>query len=132
MNTKLYRKKNRPKERALIKAFFPRWRESASRNKSIWEGTIPQRSCPGTSQQNGRAERKHRHILDTTRALLLSTNVPEPFRGEAAHTAVYTINGVPSSVIHNQSPYERLYGTRLPYSQSFSDVLATGFCPFIK
>ena len=26
-------------------------------------GTLPQRSCPYTSQQNGRAERKHRHIL---------------------------------------------------------------------
>lgn len=35
-------------------------------------GTIPNRSCPGTSQQNGRAEQKHRHILDTVRALLIS------------------------------------------------------------
>jgi transposase InsO family protein len=35
-------------------------------------GTIPHLSCPGTSQKNGRAERKLRHILDTVRALLLS------------------------------------------------------------
>ncbi|KAL3511541.1 hypothetical protein ACH5RR_024258 [Cinchona calisaya] len=37
-------------------------------------GTVIHRSCPGTSQQNGRAERKHRHILDTTRALLISSS----------------------------------------------------------
>ena len=42
-------------------------------------GTQPHRSCPGTSQQNGRAERKHPHILDTTRALLLSSSCPEHF-----------------------------------------------------
>ena len=35
-------------------------------------GTIHRLTCPGTSQQNGRAERKLRHILDTVRALLLS------------------------------------------------------------
>ncbi|KAL0546824.1 hypothetical protein IC582_016742 [Cucumis melo] len=29
------------------------------------QGTLVQRSCPHTSQQNGRAERKHRHILDS-------------------------------------------------------------------
>jgi len=38
--------------------------------------TAPHLSCPGTSRQNGRAERKLRHILDTVRALLLSSLVP--------------------------------------------------------
>lgn len=42
-------------------------------------GTIIHRSCPGTSQQNGRAERKHRHILNTTRAFLISFFCPEIF-----------------------------------------------------
>ena len=42
-------------------------------------GTIHQLTCLCTSQQNGRAERKLRHILDTIRALLLSANVPAPF-----------------------------------------------------
>jgi hypothetical protein len=79
-------------------------------------GTRPHRSCPSTSQQNGRAERKHRHILDTTRALLLSSSCLEKFWGEAALTAVYTINCVPTPVINNQTPYERLYGTSPPYT----------------
>ena len=42
-------------------------------------GTIHHLTCPGTSQQNGRAERKFRHILNTVRALLLSAKVPAPF-----------------------------------------------------
>ena len=42
-------------------------------------GTVHHLTCSGTSQQNGRAERKLRHILDTVRALLLSAKVPAPF-----------------------------------------------------
>ena len=43
------------------------------------QGTVVQRSCPHTSQQNGRAERKHRHILDSVRALLLSASCQKNF-----------------------------------------------------
>ncbi|KAL0541080.1 hypothetical protein IC582_021111 [Cucumis melo] len=78
--------------------------------------TLVQRSCPHTSQQNGRAERKHHHILDSVRALLLSASCPEKFWGEAALTSVYTINRLPSSVLQNISPFERLYGTPPNYS----------------
>ena len=42
-------------------------------------GTVHQLTCPGTSQQNGRAKRKLCHILDTVHALLLSSKVPAPF-----------------------------------------------------
>uniref|UniRef100_A0A2N9HM45 Uncharacterized protein n=1 Tax=Fagus sylvatica TaxID=28930 RepID=A0A2N9HM45_FAGSY len=70
----------------------------------------------GTSQQNGRAEHKHCHILDSVRAFLLSASCPERFWGEAALTAVYTINRFPSSVLQNVSPFERLYGTPSSYS----------------
>lgn len=44
---------------------------------------LSQRSCPHTPQQNGVAERKHRHILETARSLLLSASVPSPFWAEA-------------------------------------------------
>ena len=55
-------------------------------------GTVSQRSCPGISQQNSLAERKHHHILDTIQTLLISTNFLEPFWREAALTTVYIIN----------------------------------------
>jgi transposase InsO family protein len=64
-------------------------------------GTVHQFSCPDTSQQNGRAERKLRHILDTVRALLLSSKVPVPFWGEAVLTAAHAINRIPSPTISN-------------------------------
>ena len=78
-------------------------------------GTVHHLTCPGTSQQNGRAKRKLRHILDTVRALLLSAKVPAPFWGEAALNAVHAINCIPSLVIHNQTPYERLFGSPPDY-----------------
>uniref|UniRef100_A0A2N9IYY0 Integrase catalytic domain-containing protein n=1 Tax=Fagus sylvatica TaxID=28930 RepID=A0A2N9IYY0_FAGSY len=79
-------------------------------------GTIFHTSCVGTSQQNGRAERKLRHILDTVRALTNAASTPASFWGEAALTAVYTINRCPSPVIQNTTPYERLFGTAPNYS----------------
>ena len=72
-------------------------------------GTVHHITCPGTSQQNGRAERKLRHILDTIRALLLFAKVPTPFWGEAALNVVHTINRIPSAIIHNQTPYKSLF-----------------------
>ena len=73
-------------------------------------GTLFQWSCPYTSQQNGHAERKHRHILDVVRILLISASLPECFWGEAALIAVHTINHIPSPTTHNKSPFELLYG----------------------
>ena len=76
---------------------------------------VHQLACPGTSQQNGRAEQKFRHILDTIRALLLSAKVPTPFWGETVLYVVHTINRLPSPVIQNQTPYECLFGSPPDY-----------------
>ena len=73
------------------------------------DGTLSHRSCPHTSQQNGRAERKYHHILDTVRALFISSSLPEQFWGEAALTVVYTINRIPTLVLGTRSPYKCLY-----------------------
>ncbi|XP_011014024.1 PREDICTED: uncharacterized protein LOC105117915 [Populus euphratica] len=50
------------------------------------DGTIHQTSCTDTPKQNGVAERKHRHIVETTRSLLLSAFVPNEFWGEVVLT----------------------------------------------
>ncbi|RVW51668.1 Retrovirus-related Pol polyprotein from transposon RE1 [Vitis vinifera] len=57
------------------------------------------------------SRRKLRHILDTVCALLLSAKIPAPFWGEASLHVVHVINRIPSVVIHNQTPYERLFGS---------------------
>jgi hypothetical protein len=69
-------------------------------------------SFPYTSQQNGRAERKHRHILDSVRAMLISASCPERAWGEVVHV----INRLFSFVIGNVSPFERLYLTAPDYN----------------
>uniref|UniRef100_A0A2N9INP4 Uncharacterized protein n=1 Tax=Fagus sylvatica TaxID=28930 RepID=A0A2N9INP4_FAGSY len=50
--------------------------------------------------------------LSRLQLLASQASTPEPhFWGEAALTAVYTINRCPSPVIQNTTPYERLFGT---------------------
>jgi len=78
--------------------------------------TVHQSSCTDTPQQNGVAERKHRHIVETARSFLLSAHVPRQFWGEAALTAVYVINRIPTSLNGGLSPYEKLYGEVPDYS----------------
>ena len=80
------------------------------------DGTIHQSSCTDTPEQNGVAERKHRHIVETARSLLLSAYVPSEFWGEAVLTAVNLINKIPTSHCSGLSPFEKLYGCAPDYS----------------
>lgn len=43
------------------------------------QGIIHQRSCVYTLQQNGVVERKHRHLLETARALSFQPKIPSQF-----------------------------------------------------
>ena len=72
------------------------------------QGIIHDSSCVNTPQQNGVAERKNGHLLNTTRALLLQGSVPKSYWGEAVLTATYLINKLPSRVLDNKSPIELL------------------------
>ena len=65
-------------------------------------------SCPHTHQQNGSAERKHRHIVEVGLALLANASMPLKFWDEAFLTAVHLINMWPSRTISNETPTERL------------------------
>ena len=85
------------------------YKESSLTQFLSQNGIIVQRSCPGTSPQNGHIERKHRHILDMIRAFLISSSCPEILWRKAALTNVYTINYIPSLIIGNISPFECLH-----------------------
>ena len=78
----------------------------AFRSLLVNDGTLPQLSCPSVPAQNGVAKRKHRHLLKTTRALLLSTSILTEFWADALLTAVHLNNCIPSPVLHQDTPFQ--------------------------
>ncbi|KAK9714933.1 hypothetical protein RND81_06G131800 [Saponaria officinalis] len=74
------------------------------------KGIIHQRSAPGVPQQNGRVERKHRHLVETARSMMLNADLTKKFWGDSLLTATYIINKLPSAVLGWKTPYEILLG----------------------
>lgn len=60
-------------------------------NRILHETTYPH-----TPQQNGVIERKKRHILETTRGLLIGASVPQSYWADVVTYAVYLMNRMPS------------------------------------
>lgn len=74
-------------------------------------------SCPHTPQQNGIAERKHRHITELGLSMLFDGNVPQRYWVEAFFTSSFFGNLLPSSaLVDNKSPYETLFNKKPEYS----------------
>jgi histone deacetylase 1/2 len=73
-------------------------------------------SCPYTHQQNGAAKRKHRHIVEIGLALLAYSSMPVRFWDEAFLTVTFFINRLPTRVIDNATPMERLFNAKPDYT----------------
>ena len=80
------------------------------------KGIVHQKSCVDTPQQNGIAERKHKHLLEVARALMFQANLPPRFWGESVLTGVYLINRFPTPLLQNRSPFEVLYKRKPTYT----------------
>ncbi|KAG7556913.1 Integrase catalytic core [Arabidopsis suecica] len=65
-------------------------------------GILHQTSCPYNPQQNGVAERKNRHLMEVSRAMLFQKHMPKRFWGDAVMTACYLINRTPTRDLRNK------------------------------
>lgn len=73
-------------------------------------GILHQKSCVYTPQQNGIVERKHRTLLDSARALMFQSSLPDKFWPYALMTATWMKNRIPSRILDWKTPYEVLFG----------------------
>ncbi|CAL9021646.1 unnamed protein product, partial [Prunus brigantina] len=86
-------------------------------------------SCPHTPQQNGLAERKHRHIATMIRTLLTTSQTPHNLWVEAALIAVHLINLLPTPNLQWDTPYNRLF--QHPPSYSHLRVFGCSCFPYL-
>ena len=80
-------------------------------DKYLKEHGITRRlTVPHNPEQNGKAERMNRTLLDTLRCLLFQANLPFKFWAEAANTANHIRNRLPSNSLKGKTPYETWTG----------------------
>ncbi len=69
-------------------------------------------SCSYSPQQNGVVERKNRHIVEITHAMLNEKNLPNYFWAEVLATVVYIMNRTPITTIHGMTLKEKFTGKK--------------------
>lgn len=78
-------------------------------------GVLHQKSCVYTPQQNDIVERKHKHLLQGSRALMFQSGLPIKFLGDSILTVTFIINRLPSTILNWKFPYELLYDKVLDF-----------------
>jgi hypothetical protein len=73
-------------------------------------------SCPYTHQQNGTAERKHRHVVEVGLALLSHASMPLKSWDESFQIVAFLINHLLTHVLNYASPIEKLFSTKPAYT----------------
>ncbi|XP_075085054.1 uncharacterized protein LOC142168292 [Nicotiana tabacum] len=93
-------------------------------------GIIHQRTRAYTPQQNGVVERKHKHILEVTRAIRFQAQISIKFWGHNILAAVYLINRMPSYVVY-MLPYEKLHN-RKPFQGHLRVIICLCFAKTVQ
>nr|GEU95505.1 histone-lysine N-methyltransferase family member SUVH9-like [Tanacetum cinerariifolium] len=69
------------------------------------------------STSQAHEERKHRHLLDTTRALKFHSGLLSEFWGDCVLTSTFLINKMPMEILDWKTPFEMLNGNVPGYKQ---------------
>lgn len=81
-------------------------------------GIIHQTSVPYTPEQNGKAERENRTLVEAARTMLNACkDLPKSLWGEAINTAAFVINRTGKSRVSEKSPYEVWFGKKFDINQ---------------
>lgn len=75
-------------------------------------GIVHQTSCIYTPQQNGIVERKHQHLVQVARSLVLTSGISKTYWGDAMLASAYIINRLPTKTLEWKSPCEVLLGNK--------------------
>lgn len=70
------------------------------------EGIQLQLTTPYTPQQNGRAERKNRYLIEMTRSMLTDSDLPNKYWGQAINTENLLQNMLPMAG-ESETPHHR-------------------------
>src|SRR3954471_14128148 len=81
------------------------------------EGIVRHRTCAGTPQQNGIAERMNRTLCERARSMLSHSGLGQELWAEAINTACYLVNRSPSTAIECKTPFEVWSGSHADYTQ---------------
>ncbi|KAF7770864.1 hypothetical protein Agabi119p4_6838 [Agaricus bisporus var. burnettii] len=87
-------------------------------HNALWDeyvkshGIVLDFSTPYAHQQNGKAERSMRTLLDMARTLLSDSSLPQKYWADSVQTAVYLHNFIPPTRLPDQIPAEKWFGRR--------------------
>ena len=85
-------------------------------NFFVNKGIIHQTSCVNTPQQNGIVERKHGHLLNVTRALMIQSHLSKIYWSYFVIHIAYIINIFLTPVLNYSSPHEMFYKTEVDFT----------------
>lgn len=88
-------------------------------------GIIIRHSCPYTSVQNGRVERKHRQVVEMGLSMIALS-----YWADAFPTVARLINRLPTTALKGKIPYSVLFGKN-PYFKDAKIFGCAGF-PYLK
>lgn len=113
---------------STIKAFHSDWGGEYQKLNVYFKnkGIVHRLACPYTHEQNGVAERKIRHVVDTGLTILAHSHVPLKFWNYAFETSISLINMLPTPVLQNKCPFQLLFHK----SPSYHDLKIFGCAIF--